>query len=115
MLVAEEDPELRLAIDRQLEALGWDVVTVNTGEEAIRVVELGMAVDVLLICVRLPDLDGRAVASTIASLLPRVRVAFMDDRERIEPMARGDAPFLLKPFVTSALADVLVRAIRLPR
>jgi CheY-like chemotaxis protein len=113
VLVVDEDPLVRLAIDRQLDVLGWDAVSVNTGEEAVRVVELGLAVDVLLTELRLPDLDGRAVAWAIAKTLCRVRVAFMGSEAPRVPMEPRLAPFLLKPFSTSALAAALSGAVPL--
>ena len=39
-LVVDQDPVARLAIDRQLETLGWDAVTVNNGSEALSEVSL---------------------------------------------------------------------------
>jgi CheY-like chemotaxis protein len=113
VLVVHESPEVRLAIDRQLDVLEWDAVTVNTGEEAIRVVELGLLTDVLLIALRLPDLDGRAVAEVIATMIPHVRVAFMDDRLPSAALEPRHAPLLLTPCTTSALANALSGAIRL--
>src|SRR5215213_714056 len=110
VLVVDEDPVMRLQIDRQLDELGWDGLTVNSGEEAIRVVEMGMVIHVLLTELRLPDLDGRSVAWTICRLQPQVRVAFMGSAPmptRVEP---HPAPFLLKPFSTTALAHALAAA-----
>jgi CheY-like chemotaxis protein len=50
VLLVDEDPMVRLAVDRQLDTLGWDAVVVNSGEEAIRVIEMGLFVDVSPIC-----------------------------------------------------------------
>jgi len=111
VLVVDEDPIWRLALDRQLELLGWDVVTLNTGEEAIRVVERGFIVDVLLTELRLPDLDGRQVAWAISRLLPPVRLAFMTVGPAREPLEPAAAPLLLKPFTTQALDNAVERAV----
>ena len=111
VLVVDEDPIWRLAIDRQLEMLGWNVLTLNNGEEAIRVVERGFAVDVLLAELRLPDIDGRQVAWAICRLLPDVRLAFMAFTApdgRLEP---ANAPLLMKPFTTHALARAIAGAV----
>lgn len=113
VLLVDVDPLVRLAVDRQLDALGWDAVTVNTGGEAIRVVELGLIVDVLLTDLQLPDLDGLAVAWAVTHVSPHTRVAFMAAAAPSEPFVPRDAPFLLKPFSTSALAHALAGAIRM--
>jgi CheY-like chemotaxis protein len=110
VLLVDEDPVVRLAVDRQLDTLGWDAVSVNTGEEAIRVIEMGLFVDVLLTDLRLPDLDGRSVAWTICRLRPFTRIAFMGNGAPGEPLEPHDAPFLLKPFSTTALANALAGA-----
>lgn len=111
VLVVDENPTWRLAIDRQLEMLGWNVVTLNTGEEAIRVVERGFAVDVLLAELRLPDLDGRQVAWAISRLLPGVRLAFMTFEPPDGRREPAHAPLLMKPFTTHALADAIASAV----
>lgn len=115
VLLVEEDPLVRLAVDRQLDALGWEAVPVNTGEEAIRVVKLGMIVDVLLTDLKLPDLDGLAVAWAVTRVSPRTRVAFMAAMPPGEPLEPYDAPLLVKPFSTSALGDALAGAVPLGR
>jgi CheY-like chemotaxis protein len=111
VLVVDEDPIWRLAIDRQLELLGWDVITLNTGEEAIRVVERGYVVDVLLAELRLPDLDGRQVAWAICRLRPHVRVAFMTVEPPDAPLEPVNAPLLMKPFTTRALGQAVDGAV----
>ena len=97
------------------DALGWDAVTVNTGEEAIRVVEMGLLVDVMLTDLRLPDLDGLEVAWAVARVSPRTRVAFMAAAPPGEPLEPAAAPLLLKPFSTIALRCALEGAVRLGR
>ena len=115
VLVVDEDAVTRLQVDRQLDELGWDAVTVNCGEEAIRVTEMGMLVDVLLTELRLPDLDGRSVAWAIARIQRHVRVAFMASMAPRTELQPAQAPLLLKPFSTTALANALAGAIRYPR
>lgn len=115
VLVVDEDPVTRLEVDRQLDALGWDGLPVNTGSEAIRVVELGLRVEVLLTDVRLPDLDGRWVAWAVTRLQPSTRLVFMGRAAPEAPLEPTNAPFLLKPFSRAALANALTLAVRYPR
>lgn len=115
VLVVDADAEVRLQVDRQLEELGWDALTVNNGAEAIRVVELGMPVHVMLTEVRLPDLEGHAAAWLVARMLPRVRVVFMSEAPPGERLDPPDAPCLQKPFSTLRLAKALEEAAGYPR
>ena len=111
VLVVDEDPIWRLAIDRQLDVLGWKVLTLNTGEEAIRVAEQGIPIDIVLAELRLPDIDGRQVAWAISRLRPGVRLAFMTFEPPCEPLEPAHAPLLLKPFTTTALGDAVSGAV----
>ena len=112
-LLVEDDALVRLAIDRQLEALGCDVLSVENGREAITLIEKGMRFDLLVTDLNLPDLDGRSVACTAAAFSPRMRLVFMSGRAPGEPLEPADAPFLLKPFSTTALANAIAGAIPL--
>lgn len=109
VLVVDNDPVVRMAIDRQLDALGWEAVPVDSGEDAIHIVELGFVVDVLL--TDLHHSDGIAVAAAIAGISPATRVAFMSGSAPRKPLQPRDAPFLLKPFTTNELANALTGAI----
>ena len=107
VLLVDDDPELRLAVDQQLAALDYDVVVVATGEDALRVLAEELRIDVLLTELRLPDIDGRELAWAVGQRRPFVRVAFMGRDLPEEPL---DPPFLKKPFTTTALLEALSRA-----
>lgn len=77
------------------------------GEEAIRSVEAGASVEVLLTDLHLPDLDGVAVACAIAALAPAIGVVFMSGTAPKMQLEPHNAPFLLKPFSTAALIHAL--------
>lgn len=103
---------VRLAVDRQLDALGWDAYVVNSGNEAIRLLEMQMHFDVILIDMRLPDLEAPAVARIAAQRAPAARILFMAAQI---PATPPGGPVLLKPFSTVALARALDEASRYPR
>jgi DNA-binding NtrC family response regulator len=107
VLLVDEDPVTRLAIERQLDALGWDALVVGSGEEAVSVATMGVRCPVLLTDVRLPDFGGMTLAWKITLLSPRTRVVYMGVALPYEAVKPRNAPFLLKPFSTSALSDAL--------
>ena len=115
VLLVDDDAELRLAVDRQLGVLGCDVVVVASGEDAMRVAEEQLRIDVLLTELRLPDIDGRELAWALGQKRPFVRVAFMSRDAPDEPLNPREAPFLKKPFTTDALSDALARALPVRR
>ena len=105
MLLVDEDPVERLAIDRQLELLGWETYGAPTGFEAIRTLSLpGVSFDALLVALRLPDMFGPSVAAAAAQLMPAARVIVLVTEP---PAIALDAPFLVKPCSTAALALAL--------
>lgn len=110
VLVAIDGAGHRLALDRQLVALGWESLMVHSGGDAIQAIEAGWPAHVLIVGVRLPDLDGRAVAWAIADVAPSIRVVFIDDTSPEPPLETPGVPYLRIPCTTSALASALARA-----
>ena len=111
VLLVDDDPELRLAVDQQLAALGCEVIVVASGEDALRVLAEELRIDVLLTELRLPDIDGRELAWAVGQKRPFVRVAFMGRDVPGQPLD----PFLKKPFSTTALSQALSRAMPVRR
>ena len=110
ILLVDDDDELRLAIDRQLEEAGCEVIVATSGEEAVGLLAEPIRVDVLLTELRLSDIDGRELAWAVSQKRPFVRIAYMGRQSPADPLNPADAPFLIKPFTSSALADALARA-----
>ena len=114
VLLVDDDAELRLAVERQLGALGCDVVVVASGEDALRVAETQLRIDVVLTELRLPDLDGRELAWALGQKRPFVRVAFMGRDTPDQPLDPR-APFLKTPFTTDALSRAIAEAMPVRR
>ena len=110
ILLVDDDAEVRLAIDRQLGDLGWEVVAVNTAQDAMRLLSEDVRVDVLLTALRLPDMDGRDLAWAVCQKRPFVRVAFMGPPRREDDLDTLRVPFLHKPFTAGALSATLAEA-----
>lgn len=109
VLLVEDDQAVRSVVDRHLRSLGWDVIPVSTGRDAIRLVELGTRVDILLTDLDLPDVNGMSVAGAVTAAAPSTRVVFMSGRFPIVPLEPRAAQFLLKPFSQAELARALAR------
>lgn len=57
ILIVEDDPSIRVILRRMLEDEDYDAVTASNGLEAISVLERMMP-DLLLLDLRMPDMDG---------------------------------------------------------
>lgn len=112
LLVVDDEPVILDLLVDALSSQGHRIDTAAGGGEALRKLEHA-AYDLLLLDLKMPDLDGRQVFETIASRWPalRDRVVFTsgdtvhpDTRRFIEASGR---PCLDKPFRLEVLAELL--------
>jgi putative two-component system response regulator len=102
VLVVDDEKEARDWLVHLLEVKGYTTVAVPDGESAIEVVSASPP-DLILLDLRMPGLDGLAVATRLKSdpstkAIPIIMVTGVDDRDsRISALERGVEEFLLKP------------------
>lgn len=81
MLVVDDHPDFRAAASALLAAEGFEVVGVAaTGLQAVQLAT-DLQPDVVLLDIRLPDLDGFAVAARIAELIDPPVVVLVSSRD----------------------------------
>jgi CheY-like chemotaxis protein len=108
ILVAEDEESIRSLVARALSQDGHAVVTVNDGAEALDVLarENG-AFELLLTDIRMPIMDGIALALAAARDHPHVSIllmtGFADQRERASNLEALIHDVITKPFT---LADI---------
>jgi DNA-binding NarL/FixJ family response regulator len=100
VLVVDDHPMVREGLRSMLDDGTVEVVSaVGTGAEAIRLAD-GAEVDVILLDLELPDVDGLTVLTRVRQLAPRARVLVvtMHDEPLLvrRAMAAGAAGYLLK-------------------
>jgi CheY-like chemotaxis protein len=110
ILVAEDDPAIRLLVKEILASAGYNVLLAANGSSAIQLAdEYEGAIHLLLTDVVLPNMGGKEIAGRIALVRPATKVLFMsgytgnvaDERENLEP----GVEFLQKPFTPDALCQ----------
>jgi two-component system NtrC family sensor kinase len=119
VLVVEDEEPLRGLVAEVIHALGHHVVEAKTGHEALaRLRE--RPYDLVLLDLRLPDVDGQAVWERALDLDPQRadRVVFMtgdimsaETQGFLDNTAR---PFLLKPFTTEDVGRVINAVLATP-
>ncbi|HUM01822.1 MAG TPA: response regulator [Thermoanaerobaculia bacterium] len=99
LLVVEDDALLRWSLREKFAAAGWEVLEAESGFAGLSAAT-GRAVDLALVAVSLPDLDGEALAAKLAAAHPECRLVLMASAERPEALAPrpGGWPLLEKPF-----------------
>ena len=102
ILVIDDDQVLRNTVVRLLSRLGYDVLDAGDPDEAMRIV-LQREIDLIVMDVVLPRLNGLALAHTISALRPSIRMLYISGYSRAELAGQFGLPdpgvaFLQKPF-----------------
>ncbi len=114
VLVVEDDPRTREVVGAFLAAQGYDVVEAQDGVEALERVR-GHAVDVVLLDLMLPKLDGWAVLAALrrTSAVPVVVITARDRvEERVRGLRMGADDYVVKPFDLEELEARLEAVLR---
>jgi two-component system cell cycle response regulator CpdR len=117
ILVAEDEEALRKLVERALVQDGHDVITANDGAEALAVLtrERG-AFELLLTDIRMPVMDGIALALAATRAHPHLTIllmtGFADQRERAHGLDALIHDVVTKPFslatIRTAVDDALM-------
>ena len=106
VLVVDDDAAIRRMLERTLAAEGYDVTGASGGAAALVAVERS-APDLLVLDVRLPDLDGLAVCRRLRSKGLSLSVLMLTARDavsdRVEGLDAGADDYLVKPFAAEEL------------
>jgi CheY-like chemotaxis protein len=108
ILIAEDEDAIRGLIARALLQDGHDVLTANDGGEALDVIEREHgAFDLLLTDIRMPVMDGIALALATARDRPDITILLMtgyaDQRERASNLSALIHDVITKPFTLATI------------
>ena len=113
VMVVEDEQLVRDLVRRVLETNGHRAVAASSGSEAEAILaKPNASIDIVILDVTLPDVDGAELARRWSSAHPTLPVLLVSGFDRSE--AGDDAPqprraFLRKPFRPAQLIDHLVR------
>jgi DNA-binding response OmpR family regulator len=107
VFVVDDDPAIRMVCRYNLVASGIEVVEAPDGEEALELLSREQ-VDLVLLDVMMPRLDGWDVARRLGGSIPIVFLtARAEDADREAAVALGAVGYILKPFDPVSLASRL--------
>ena len=117
ILVVDDHEPGRYAKSRILRGLGYTVVEAGSGHEALEEVT-AQPPDLVLLDVRLPDIDGLTVCHQIKSALPQVTVvqtssARVDATDRVAALGSGADSYLVEPIDPHELIAVVQALLRM--
>lgn len=112
ILVAEDDDAVRDFVRRALEMHGHSVMTAHDGGDAAHLLFSGVhSFDLLLADIRMPVMDGIALALRAARDLPDLPVVLMtgfaDQRERASELTEIIDGLVQKPFTLEQIVQVV--------
>ena len=111
LLIAEDEANLRLVLQKELQRLGYRVQAANDGEAALRKLEESN-VDVLLCDINMPHMDGMELLRRLHERPNPPEVIMLTGQGTIETaveaMKLGAYDYLTKPYSINEL-DVRVR------
>ncbi len=119
ILVVEDEPLLRDSASQLLESLGYRVLAVADGANALEILSKGEKIDVLFSDVVLPGgMTGEMLAKQVKQRHPKVKILLTSAYSREVLIAQGRLvdrlPFLNKPFrrdqLGKSVRDILVEA-----
>jgi len=111
VLVVDDEVPLRQAVAFILGQRGYNVLEASDGYQAIDVVKKSSEVEVVLLDVMMPRLDGLATMKALREFRPELRViatSGVNHDTRVDALRRmGVQHFLLKPYRNHELLDAL--------
>jgi CheY-like chemotaxis protein len=115
ILLTEDDDSVRAFVSRALELDGHNVETACHGLEALeRLTETGGDFDLLVTDVKMPQMDGIALAHETAGIWPGLPIllmtGFADQRERAEGLTSVIRDVVTKPFTLQQIRDAVSEA-----
>jgi PAS domain S-box-containing protein len=120
VLVVEDNPEVRELTLQRVEGLGYVVREAENGQAAIRILESGEPIDLILSdIVMAGGLSGYDLAHWAKTNAPEVKVVlttgYAAEEASQDPTALLDAPILRKPYPRKELAIALRDALLAPK
>jgi two-component system, NtrC family, response regulator AtoC len=118
ILVVDDEKLIRWSVGERLQRDGYEVMTAESGEQALEFVA-AHAPDLMLLDVRLPGIDGLATLQRALAVHPELTVLMMSAHSTVdiavEAMKQGAIDFLVKPFPFQSLDAAVGRALQSAR
>lgn len=117
IFICDDDQGVQSLLEKMLNAQGHEVTAFGQGQQLLQVLaeQVEDFPDLILVDVRMPDIDGLDLLRRIKSRRPTQEVVMMSAfgtvRNAVEAMKHGAHDFLLKPFSASELYNLVDKLI----
>lgn len=113
ILVVEDEPDVRMIVERALTQHGYEVDAVNNSEAALDRVA-GKHYDLLITDLRMPGMSGKELFDRLHNRYPHLKWVFITGdtmSAQSEQLMKRGLPFLVKPFTLDDLWDAVATSI----
>ncbi|MBT3218570.1 MAG: response regulator, partial [Proteobacteria bacterium] len=119
VLIVDDEPMILEVAGEMLQVMGYRVLTVGSGKEAIELFkERGDQIDVVILDTVMPDMGGSETFDALRDLDPEIRVlltsGYSVDGEAKHILDRGCNGFIQKPFKMELLSQLLRQVLDSP-
>ncbi len=103
ILIVEDDPDIAEMLNAYFRVQGYEVFTVNWGEDGVRAAQT-VSPDLMILDIRLPDIDGYEVARRVRSdrRTNEIPIIFLTEKrervDRLQGFEVGADDYITKPF-----------------
>jgi CheY-like chemotaxis protein len=116
VLLVDDEEMIREAAAAALESIGLEILVAADGREALEIVRReGLKVDVVLMDLTMPHMDGREAFQAIRRICPHMPVILSsgyNEHESVQAfMGRGLAAFLQKPYTLRSLEQTVLEVL----
>jgi CheY-like chemotaxis protein len=105
VLVVDDEPAVLDVIVGMLEDLGCQVISAQSGPDALDRLKQNQDISVLITDINMPGMDGHELAELAKRARPELKMLQLSGREP----RRGGLPMIRKPFSFEELAEILER------
>jgi CheY-like chemotaxis protein len=111
ILIVEDDLSSRLYLNKILEKSEVIALNAGDGQEALELAKENPDIDIILMDIQLPIMDGYTTARKIREIYPDVIIiaqtayGLMDEKEKI--IQSGFDDYMIKPIISQLLVDKL--------
>jgi CheY-like chemotaxis protein len=116
VFVVEDDRANREVLCVLLQQMGYATAVADSGHEALRQIEGGVQIDVVISDVVMPGMNGIDLARHVRELRPGVPIILVTgDADAVDTVIASGSVALLKPYTSEALQRILVESLASPR
>src|SRR5437868_2283351 len=108
ILIIDDEPTVLSLTGLMLGQQGYKAIAASSAKEALRLFETcsDLEVDLLMIDIVIPEMNGIELASRLQAIRPGVPVLFFSaysEQEILRPVFARNVPFIAKPFTSLQL------------